>query len=454
MKIPGSGQLADPHSRAVHSRNTGCRGWPAPAPRTRSDVPQHEQPRRRRARGSSRKEPECRLPEWRGTARPVAICARIQLIRRRQASSWKRRETRQRRLTDVTTVPGGDQDHLVELPPQRLVVLQRSVLADQSEPGPVFHSRHAVTAATVRPRSLCRISAAAPRFIRGRASSSGRQAVRSSTPSRSLRCRPTFTSSTRRRQQANQATLVTPPGNTPNILAAVTGAQYAGAVQSDDAHARHGDQRRGQPASREPHAVSRAELHHRPAGHLPVAELGEERTASWVSRLLVRSACSAATSRRQAGHSATGRSMPISENDALFTLIGTTYGGDGQETFGLPDLQSRIPIHAGQGPGISQNYQLGEKAGVESVTLTVAADPNPHPRVRRQHRRRHADVAQPIRSSRRAASEPSTPRTRRPRTWRRRPSARSAAASRTTTFSRISASRSSFRCSASSRPQT
>jgi microcystin-dependent protein len=66
-----------------------------------------------------------------------------------------------------------------------------------------------------------------------------------------------------------------------------------------------------------------------------------------------------------------GQLMPISENDALFTLLGTMYGGDGQETFGLPDLQGRIPLHFGQGPGISQNYQMGEKAGVESVTLTV-----------------------------------------------------------------------------------
>jgi microcystin-dependent protein len=66
-----------------------------------------------------------------------------------------------------------------------------------------------------------------------------------------------------------------------------------------------------------------------------------------------------------------GQLMPISENDTLFNLIGTTYGGDGQETFALPDLQSRVPMHAGQGPGLSQNYQLGEKAGVESVTLTT-----------------------------------------------------------------------------------
>ena len=70
-----------------------------------------------------------------------------------------------------------------------------------------------------------------------------------------------------------------------------------------------------------------------------------------------------------------GALIPISENDALFNLIGTTYGGDGQQTFGLPDLQGRIPIHAGQGPNITQNYQLGEKAGVESVTLTTQQIP-------------------------------------------------------------------------------
>jgi microcystin-dependent protein len=70
-----------------------------------------------------------------------------------------------------------------------------------------------------------------------------------------------------------------------------------------------------------------------------------------------------------------GQLMPISENDVLFALIGTTYGGDGEETFGLPDLQGRIPLHAGQGPSISQNYQLGEKAGNESVTLSVQQIP-------------------------------------------------------------------------------
>ena len=70
-----------------------------------------------------------------------------------------------------------------------------------------------------------------------------------------------------------------------------------------------------------------------------------------------------------------GALMPISENETLFNLIGTTYGGDGQETFALPDLQGRVPVHAGQGPGISQNYQLGEKGGVETVTLTAPTIP-------------------------------------------------------------------------------
>lgn len=70
-----------------------------------------------------------------------------------------------------------------------------------------------------------------------------------------------------------------------------------------------------------------------------------------------------------------GQIIPISQNDALFTLIGITYGGDGQETFALPDLQSRVPIHMGQGPGISQNYLIGERAGVESVTLTAQQVP-------------------------------------------------------------------------------
>lgn len=69
-----------------------------------------------------------------------------------------------------------------------------------------------------------------------------------------------------------------------------------------------------------------------------------------------------------------GQLLPISENDVLFNLIGTTYGGDGQETFGLPDLRGRLPVHAGTGSGLSTRT-LGETGGTESVTLTVQQIP-------------------------------------------------------------------------------
>jgi microcystin-dependent protein len=70
-----------------------------------------------------------------------------------------------------------------------------------------------------------------------------------------------------------------------------------------------------------------------------------------------------------------GQVIPISENDTLFNLIGTTYGGDGQETFALPNLQSRVPVHMGQGPGLS-NYTIGQMGGVETVTLTTNQIPS------------------------------------------------------------------------------
>ena len=69
-----------------------------------------------------------------------------------------------------------------------------------------------------------------------------------------------------------------------------------------------------------------------------------------------------------------GTQLAISENDALFTLIGTTYGGDGQETFNLPDLRGRVPIHQGSAPGGS-TYTIGQTGGSESVTLTTQQIP-------------------------------------------------------------------------------
>lgn len=70
-----------------------------------------------------------------------------------------------------------------------------------------------------------------------------------------------------------------------------------------------------------------------------------------------------------------GQLMAISQNDALFSLLGCTYGGDCRTTFALPDLRGRIPIHVGQGPGLS-NYRWAEKGGIENVTLTTAQMPS------------------------------------------------------------------------------
>lgn len=65
-----------------------------------------------------------------------------------------------------------------------------------------------------------------------------------------------------------------------------------------------------------------------------------------------------------------GQLLSIAQNDALFALIGTIYGGDGQVTFGLPDFRGRIPVGAGQGPGLS-NISLGQQAGTYNHTLTI-----------------------------------------------------------------------------------
>lgn len=69
-----------------------------------------------------------------------------------------------------------------------------------------------------------------------------------------------------------------------------------------------------------------------------------------------------------------GQLLPISQNTALFSLLGTTYGGNGQSTFALPNLQGAAPMHPGQGPGLSLR-DLGQIAGVESITLLTSEMP-------------------------------------------------------------------------------
>lgn len=69
-----------------------------------------------------------------------------------------------------------------------------------------------------------------------------------------------------------------------------------------------------------------------------------------------------------------GQLLSIAQNTALFSILGTTYGGDGRVTFALPDLRGRVPVHAGQGPGLS-DYNLGQVGGTENVTLLTSEIP-------------------------------------------------------------------------------
>lgn len=70
-----------------------------------------------------------------------------------------------------------------------------------------------------------------------------------------------------------------------------------------------------------------------------------------------------------------GQLLAISQNTALFSILGTTYGGNGQTTFALPDLRGRVPVGQGQGPGLS-SYTLGQQSGSETVTLTSQQMPS------------------------------------------------------------------------------
>src|SRR5712692_7829744 len=70
-----------------------------------------------------------------------------------------------------------------------------------------------------------------------------------------------------------------------------------------------------------------------------------------------------------------GQLMPLSQNTALFSLLGTTYGGDGKSNFALPDMQGNAPMHPGQGPGLSL-HDLGETGGSDTVTLLESEMPS------------------------------------------------------------------------------
>ena len=73
-----------------------------------------------------------------------------------------------------------------------------------------------------------------------------------------------------------------------------------------------------------------------------------------------------------------GQLLPINQYTALFSLLGTTYGGDGRTTFGLPDLRGRVPMHQGNHPGSNYNWKRGETSGTEMTTLTLNNLPSHH----------------------------------------------------------------------------
>ena len=85
-----------------------------------------------------------------------------------------------------------------------------------------------------------------------------------------------------------------------------------------------------------------------------------------------------------------GQLLPISENETLFQLIGTTYGGDGQSTFGLPDLQGRVPLHMGQGSGLS-NYVIGQASWRRKRHADHATDTEPQSQRSREQFGRHRE---------------------------------------------------------------
>ncbi|PYI56514.1 phage tail protein [Paenibacillus flagellatus] len=71
-----------------------------------------------------------------------------------------------------------------------------------------------------------------------------------------------------------------------------------------------------------------------------------------------------------------GQLLPISQNEALYSVIGTTYGGDGQTNFALPDMQGRLPVHMGTNPQTTTGFPIGQKGGTEKVTLSSAELPS------------------------------------------------------------------------------
>ncbi len=195
-------------------------------------------------------------------------------------------------------------------------------------------------------------------------------------------------------------------------------------------------------------AVSRPQLLDRPAGHLPEPDLGGAR---WHNRTSARSGCSAGNFAPAGWMFCEGQLLPISEYETLFNLIGTTYGGDGQSTFALPDLRGRVPIHFGNGftlaeTGRRRNDHPDDQPDSRALA-TLCSRPTAPASTKSAGGSVPALQRRPPRSRRTARTRPTTPLA---------PSSLTSPAepSRTTTSSPTSASTSSSPSSGSSRRQT
>ena len=154
------------------------------------------------------------------------------------------------------------------------------------------------------------------------------------------------------------------PANSPNIT------PYIEPAARREHERRRRVAGRRQPAAHELPALPLHRLHHLAVRHLPDAR---PRT-TWPTPSSPKSASSGSTSPRRGWAFCNGQLLPLSQNTALFSLLGTTYGGDGKSTFALPNLQGSAPMHPGQGPGLSL-HDLGETGGSETVTLLQSEIP-------------------------------------------------------------------------------
>src|SRR5229473_1314075 len=134
----------------------------------------------------------------------------------------------------------------------------------------------------------------------------------------------------------------------------------------------HGDRR--QPAARKHVALSGAQFHHCASGNFPQSQLAREKATTMANPFVAEIRIFAGNFAPTGWALCDGQLLPISQNTALFSLLGTFYGGDGKSTFALPNLDGSVPLGQGQLKGGSE-YFLGQSSGTDTVTLITTEMP-------------------------------------------------------------------------------